>query len=106
MNKKLQVLKYLIADISAAMIAWTLFFTFRKIYIEAAKYGKPVPLTFDSKFFWGLAFIPFFWVVSYYLTGTYKDIAVFELLGTATYAAYAARGSIKSIVVFPYDLAI
>jgi exopolysaccharide biosynthesis polyprenyl glycosylphosphotransferase len=74
MNKKLQVLKYLIADTSAAMLAWTLFYTFRKLYIETAKFGKPIPLNFDNQFFWGLIFIPFFWVLTYYLTGTYKDI--------------------------------
>ncbi|MGZ3836740.1 MAG: sugar transferase, partial [Mucilaginibacter sp.] len=74
MNKRLQVLRYLLADIIAAMLAWALFFTFRKLYIETAKYGKPVPLTFDNQFFWGLIFIPFFWVLAYYLTGTYKDI--------------------------------
>ncbi len=74
MNKKLQVLKYLIADISAAMLAWTLFYTFRKLYIETAKFGKPIPLNFDNRFFWGLLFIPFFWIIIYYLTGSYKDI--------------------------------
>lgn len=74
MNKKLQVVKYLIADISAAMLAWALFFTFRKIYIETAKFGKPVPLVYDEQYYWGLLFIPVFWVLMYYLTGTYKDI--------------------------------
>lgn len=74
MNKKLQVLKYLIADISAAMLAWALFFSFRKIYIEAAKFGKPIPLVFDEQYYWGLLFIPLFWILMYYLTGTYKDI--------------------------------
>ena len=74
MNKQLQVLKYLIADISAAMLSWTLFYMFRKLYIETAKYGRPIPLNFDSQFFEGLIFIPFFWILTYYLTGTYKDI--------------------------------
>lgn len=74
MNKKLQVLKYLIADISAAMLAWALFFTFRKIYIETAKFGKPVPVVYDEQYYWGLLFIPLFWVLMYYLTGTYKEI--------------------------------
>lgn len=74
MNKKLQVSKYLIADITAATLAWSLFFIFRKIYIETEKFGKPVPLVFDQKYYWGLVFIPVFWVLMYYLTGTYKDI--------------------------------
>lgn len=74
MNKKLQVTKYLIADISAAMLAWALFFSFRKIYIETAKFGKPVPLVYDQQYYWGLLAIPIFWILMYYLTGTYKDI--------------------------------
>lgn len=74
MNKKLQVTKYLIADITASMLAWALFFSFRKIYIETAKFGKPVPLVYDEQYYWGLAFIPVFWILMYYLTGTYKDI--------------------------------
>jgi exopolysaccharide biosynthesis polyprenyl glycosylphosphotransferase len=74
MNKKLQVLKYLIADVTAATLAWSLFFTFRKLYIETAKFGKPVPLIFDKQYYWGLIFIPVFWLLMYYLTGTYKDI--------------------------------
>ncbi len=74
MNKKLQVTKYLIADISAAMLAWALFFSFRKIYIETAKFGKPVPLVYDQQYYWGLLAIPIFWVLMYYLTGAYKEI--------------------------------
>ncbi len=74
MNKKLQVTKYLIADISAAMLAWALFFSFRKIYIETAKFGKPVPLVYDQQYYCGLVAIPVFWVLMYYLTGAYKEI--------------------------------
>ncbi len=74
MNKKLQVIKYLFADISAAMLAWAIFYSFRKIYIETAKFGKPVPLVYDQQYFWGLVFIPLFWILIYYLIGTYKDI--------------------------------
>ena len=74
MNKKLQVFKYLFTDICSAIGAWSLLFAFRKLYIETAKFGKPVPLIFDNQFYWGLFFIPLFWVTIYFLTGTYKDI--------------------------------
>jgi len=74
MNKKLQVFKYLFADFIAATAAWTLFYTFRKLYIETQKFGKPIPLIFDDQFLWGLLFIPLFWLLIYCLTGTYKDI--------------------------------
>ncbi|MGQ0828441.1 MAG: sugar transferase [Bacteroidota bacterium] len=74
MNKRLQTFKYLFADITAATVAWTLFYTFRKLYIETEKFGTPIPLVFDAQFLWGLVFIPFFWLLIYYLTGTYKDV--------------------------------
>lgn len=74
MNKKLQVFKYLLADIFSAVLAWSLLFAFRKLYIETAKFGKPVPLIFDNQFYWGLFFIPLFWIVIYFLIGSYKDV--------------------------------
>ena len=74
MNKRLQVFKYLIADFLSATAAWTLFYIFRKLYIETEKFGKPIPITFDKHFFYGLASIPLLWIVSYYFTGTYKNI--------------------------------
>ena len=42
MNKKLQVLKYILLDVAAAAIAWTLFFIFRKKYVEPVKFGYKV----------------------------------------------------------------
>lgn len=74
MNKRLQVIKYVFADFSTAAVAWSLFYIFRKLYIEPVKFGKPVPLTFDSKFYWGLLLIPAFWLLYYYLTGSYRNI--------------------------------
>ncbi len=74
MNKKLQVLKYLTADIISATLAWSLFYIFRKLHIETEKFGKPIPLVFDTQFFWGLLLVPLFWLLLYYLTGTYKNI--------------------------------
>lgn len=74
MNKKFQVAKYLIADFGSAALSWTFFYIFRKLYIETVKYGKPIPISFDSQFFWGLAIIPSAWVILYYFTGTYKNI--------------------------------
>ncbi|MES2593186.1 MAG: sugar transferase [Bacteroidota bacterium] len=74
MNKKLQVLKYIIADLFSATAAWTLFYIFRKLYIEPAKFGKPVPIEFEDQFFWGLLFVPFFWMLTYTLSGSYKNI--------------------------------
>jgi len=73
-NKKLQVLKYLVADLSSAVIAWTLFYIFRKLYIEPEKFGKPIPVVFEEQFFWSLLLIPAFWILIYSFTGSYKNI--------------------------------
>ena len=74
MNKKLQVFKYLLADLASACSAWTFFYVFRKQYIETEKYGKEVPLEFDTQFWTGLLFVSLFWILIYYLTGTYRNI--------------------------------
>lgn len=74
MNKKLQVLKYLFADTLAATIAWTLFYAFRKRYIETEKFGQDVPLVFDKNFGFALLLIVSFWLLLYFLSGTYRNI--------------------------------
>ncbi len=74
MKQKLQVSKYVIADFFAAAITWTMFFLFRKVYIEPLKFGYDVSVTFGDRFFLGLAIIPLSWIILYYLTGYYKDI--------------------------------
>jgi exopolysaccharide biosynthesis polyprenyl glycosylphosphotransferase len=74
MNKKLQVLKYIFADVFSAVVAWTLFYSFRKLYIESEKFGTAIPVIFDNRFFRGLIIISIFWLFLYILTGTYKNI--------------------------------
>ena len=74
MNKKLQVLRYILADIFSAALAWTLFYSFRKLYIESEKYGISIPVIFDRHFYRGLLIISIFWLFLYTLTGTYKNI--------------------------------
>ena len=74
MNRKKQVLKYLIVDFLAAGASWTLFFIFRKVFIETNKFGYPIPIEFNSSFFVGLATLPILWILFYYSTGYYKNI--------------------------------
>lgn len=73
MNKKIHQIKYIISDLSTAAIAWTLFFTFRKIFIERQKYGIDVPLEYSEQFFMGLFILPLFWLLLYYINGYYKN---------------------------------
>lgn len=74
MNKKGQVARYLIFDFLAAAISWTLFYVFRKMFIEPQRFGIDIPVEFTTRYFLGLIFIPVFWIIFYYITGFYKNI--------------------------------
>lgn len=74
MNKKLQVFKYILLDVASAAIAWTLFFIFRKKYIEPKKFGYDIPVEFDDNFYYALILIPVYWIFLYFIIGTYKSI--------------------------------
>ena len=73
-GKSLQILKHIIADLVAASLAWTLFYIFRKVYIETIKFGHEVPIEFGQKFFFGLILICIFWLLLYAATGSYNDV--------------------------------
>jgi len=74
MNQSLQTAKYIFADVMSAGIAWFLFFVFRKKVIEPVKFGYPIPLEFDNRFFAGLLLVPIFWIALYALLGMYQRI--------------------------------
>lgn len=74
MNKRLQVLKYVIADVIAAILAWGLFFIFRKYNVEP-NFIKNLNEIFADRNFWaGIIIIPLFWLFLYVLMGTYRKI--------------------------------
>ncbi len=74
MDRKKQLAKYLISDFLSAGIAWTLFFIFRKVYIESKKFGYSIPVDFDTSYYLGLFFLPLLWILFYYITGYYKEL--------------------------------
>ena len=74
MHKNLQVARYLVFDIVAVILSWSLFYIYRKIYIEPEKFGYKIPVEFDSKFYLALIFIPAFWITIYFITGQYTNI--------------------------------
>ena len=74
MNKRAQTAKYVVADLVAAATAWTLFYLFRKIYMEPAKFHYKVPISFDNNYWIGLMLIPIFWCGLYLVIGGYSDI--------------------------------
>ena len=72
MNDTKQAIKYFICDFFAAMLAWVLFFSYRKIYIEH-EWEWYEHLFANKRFYIGSVFIPVCWVVVYYLQGTYHE---------------------------------
>lgn len=73
MNKKLQSSKYVISDYLSALIAWTLFFIFRKTSIDAGNFNDINAVFSDANLFKGLVFVPLFWIFLYFIQGTYTD---------------------------------
>lgn len=74
MNKRLQVITYIVADIFSAMLAWGLFFVYRKYAVDPNVFSHPEVIFFDIKFYLGIFIIPVFWLVLYVLIGTYRKI--------------------------------
>jgi exopolysaccharide biosynthesis polyprenyl glycosylphosphotransferase len=74
MNRKLQVAKYLILDWLAAVLAWALFYFFRK-QSEDPSFHEYFEIIFqDPNFWYGIIFIPLGWLLLYTIVGTYRRI--------------------------------
>lgn len=73
MNRKQQGAKYIISDLLSALIAWTLFFIFRKTTIDAGNFDDINMVFSDSNLYKGLFFVPLFWLFLYFTQGTYTD---------------------------------
>lgn len=68
MNKKIQVSKYVIFDIIAALLAWVAFYYFRKKNIEFSEFD------ISRSFYLGLLLVPLYWIILYTAVGSYKDV--------------------------------
>ncbi|MCC6181721.1 MAG: sugar transferase [Bacteroidia bacterium] len=73
MNKTLQTIKYILADFLSACLAWSIFYLYRKFYIEPEKFGILPKQVFDRQYILGMLILPLAWVLAYYLTGFYKN---------------------------------
>jgi len=74
MNKRLQVVKYVVADVMSAMIAWGIFFIYRKNQENIFFLDNPKLIFEDINLYKGLIFIPIFWEILYIMTGTYRKV--------------------------------
>ncbi|MGM0612757.1 MAG: sugar transferase [Bacteroidota bacterium] len=73
MNRRIQVLKYILSDYVSAALAWGIFFIFRKYYVDPPAFYWDAVFS-DQKFYIGILLIPACWVVFYALVGTYRKI--------------------------------
>lgn len=78
MNKKLQVLKYIVADLLSAALAWSLFFIYRKNNIEAEVLNNLSGILEDRNFYLGVLIMPLFWLILYYILGTYNPNKIYR----------------------------
>jgi exopolysaccharide biosynthesis polyprenyl glycosylphosphotransferase len=74
MNRKLQVFKYVFLDWLAALIAWGLFYIFRK-YSENPEVLYYLDTVFDDRQFWlGVLVVPVYWLILYTMIGSYRRV--------------------------------
>ena len=74
MNRRLQVTKYVILDWLSALIAWVLFYIFRKYTEDPYIFSHFERVTGDQRFWQGIIIIPLFWLVLYLMIGSYRRI--------------------------------
>ncbi|MFB6258420.1 MAG: sugar transferase [Flavobacteriales bacterium] len=73
-KRSLQIAKYIITDVLSSATAWTLFYFFRKAYLEPQKFGYDIPLEVNEKLYIAWFSIPIFWVILYATGGNYTRI--------------------------------
>lgn len=74
MNTKLQTTKYLLWDAFSALLAWGLFFFYRKLSVENGRFDDICNVFHDSNFWWGIILLPVAWCCLYAMQGTYKNV--------------------------------
>ena len=80
----LQKLKYIAWDSVAAILSYTILYTFRKAVIEKERFGE-TELVFSEKYYLGLVLITAFWIIIYLVTEFYRDIYRRSRLKELTY---------------------
>jgi exopolysaccharide biosynthesis polyprenyl glycosylphosphotransferase len=74
MNKRIQVLKYVLADYFAAILAWFFFFSYRKYVVDPHVFSNLGEIFLDKNLYYGLAFIPPIWLLLYVMVGSYRKV--------------------------------
>lgn len=85
-RKRIDSLLYAVGDWLSALLAWFLFFRYRKLYVERLPSYSSDWTDLDSNLIKGLLVVPMCWLLLYAASGTYNDIyrksRLNELAGT------------------------
>jgi len=75
LNKKLGQIQYILIDVLGSVLAWTLFYIYRKAVIEPMRYGYKIPIWEpDRNYYLAIIIIPIFWVLVFWVFGSYRDV--------------------------------
>lgn len=72
MNRRRQAFKYVLLDILSALIAWTLFYLFKKAQIDYDPIADAGQLFHSRYYLYGLIIFPAFWIFLYTMVGNYR----------------------------------
>ena len=73
-NKTRQTIKYVVTDWLCALIAWTLFFFFRKYNEDLNIFEHYQQVFKDPNFIIGIIGVPIFWLILYTISGYYNNV--------------------------------
>lgn len=75
MNKKLHSFRYVLVDYFSALVAWCIFFTYRKYTVSPFLFEQFDELVLNDKnLYIGIAVIPIYWLLLYTFSGYYRKI--------------------------------
>jgi len=71
LNRRATLIRYLFFDYITAMLAWLMFYAYRKVVIEGASLESA---KHDPKLFMAAFILPFFWIIAYWSYGLYSEL--------------------------------
>jgi exopolysaccharide biosynthesis polyprenyl glycosylphosphotransferase len=74
MSRRSQTIMYILCDALAAVIAWTLFFFYRKIFNDHITVDLFRIIFSDKNLYLGLIAVTCLWLLLYFMMGTYQDV--------------------------------
>lgn len=74
MNRKLQLTKYILADVITSLVSWSIFCLYQAPEFQISDIPADYLQFISDQYIKGLFLIPLFWLFIYYMSGYYKEI--------------------------------